>query len=78
MLMNSSDINKTISFSCETSHALHNNTSNIFNQTLLLKKQCLLDISHSEYLASQQGQAKNAPRKGEMIVGDARQEIYQQ
>ena len=33
---------------------------------------------HSEYLASQQGQAKNAPRKGEMIVGDARQEIYQQ
>ena len=75
--MNSSDINKTISFSCETSHALLN-TSNIFNQTLLLKKQCLLDISHSEHLASQQGQAKNAPRKGEMIVGDARQEIYQQ
>jgi len=78
MLMNSSDINKTISFSCETSHALLNNTSTIFNQTLLLKKQCLLDISHSEHLASQQGQAKNAPRKGEMIVGDARQEIYQQ
>ena len=77
MLMNSSDINKTISFSCETSHALLNTTANIFNQTLLLKKQCLLDISHSEHLA-QQGQAKNAPRKGEMIVGDARQEIYQQ
>ena len=78
MLMNSSDINKTISFSCETSHALLNNTSNIFNQTLLLKKQSLLDISHSEHLASQQGQAKTAPRKGEMIVGDARQKKYQQ
>ena len=79
MLMNSSDINKTISFSCETSHALLNDTSSIFNQTVQQKKQQLpIDIFHSEHLAVQQGQTKNASRKGEMIVGDARQEIYQQ
>ena len=79
MLMNSSDINKTISFSCETSHALLNNTSSIFNQTVQQKKQELpIDIFHSEHLAVQQGQTNKASRQGEMIVGDARKEIYQQ
>ena len=77
--MNSSDINKTISFSCETSHALLNDTSSIFNQTVQQKKQQLpIDIFHSEHLAVQQGQTNNASRQGEMIVGDARKEIYQQ
>ena len=79
MLMNSSDINKTVSLSCGTSQTLLNNTSSIFNQTIQHKKQELpIDIFHSEHLAVQQGQTKNASRKGEMIAGDARQEIYQQ
>ena len=79
MLMNSSDINKTISLSCGTSQTLLNNTSSIFNQTIQHKKQELpIDIFHSEHLAVQQGQTKNASRKQEMIVGDARKEIYQQ
>ena len=56
MLMNSSHINKTVSLSCEISHALLNNTSSIFNQTVQQKKQQLpIDIFHSEHLAVQQG-----------------------
>ena len=80
MLMNSSDINKTVRCHAKLySQTLLNNTSSIFNQTIQHKKQQLpIDIFHSEHLAVQQGQAKNASRKGEMIVGDARQEIYQQ
>ena len=70
---------QTVSLSCGTSQTLLNNTSSIFNQTIQHKKQQLpIDIFHSEHLAVQQGQTKNASRKQEMIVGDARHEIYQQ
>ena len=65
MLMNSSHINKTVSLSCEISHALLNNTSSIFNQTVQQKKQQLpIDIFHSEHRGREHKRKKCALERG--------------